>query len=96
MPPALLYWQLLLRVQARRRLQTGRFAAVSADQTVPPGKTEHRALTAPTGDEGWEFCDLQEDPEEMRNLYPGPASEAIRAELHEELRRRKTEYHLED
>lgn len=48
------------------------------------------------GDEAWELYDLEEDPEEMKNLHEAPDAQGIRAELHETLRQLKTQYRLND
>ena len=48
------------------------------------------------GDQAWELYDLQEDPQEMKNLHDDPGSALLRSELHETLRRLKMEYQLNE
>lgn len=40
----------------------------------------------------WELFDLEEDPDELRNLYGDPAYAAVQRKLHEELERLRQQY----
>jgi arylsulfatase A-like enzyme len=44
------------------------------------------------GMDHWEMYDLQNDPNEMRNIYDDPAHENIRQDLHRKLQRLRVQY----
>jgi arylsulfatase A-like enzyme len=44
------------------------------------------------GIDHWEMYDLQNDPDEMRNIYADPAYKNIRQDLHQELQRLRAQY----
>ncbi len=60
-------------------------------------RTERYKLIHFYGDmDHWELYDLEEDPNELTNLYGHEAYARVQAELHEELERLRSEYQVQE